>query len=657
MKVKSAVLWQASAEALIAKYRDHPVLGRNTAPLLPRLVAYTREDKAAKGLRSLNIPKTAPEVPIHFTALEMVQEERCLMLIAPPGAGKTSFALHLALNLAGELIGDSYFGKACLAGNPVRNAEGDVVPHGWQLSATIPYYIRLHGGITPTQILAAAGPGFAEALTHNEPIPLLILDEVESLSDGWWEFAAALMRLCAEHTALRILLLGDKHKSLRWPIPDGMVRHSLQPLPRVERQRAISTTSTASAGAALGDAAGHAGLFALARDFGGQDDSLEAIIDAWHSAAPHNGHATPPWLEPLRIAKECVLRDDVSSALALFRGDQDSAAPAITSLLARWHTAPALRNALVEGLMLLPGDAGLRGALLAAEVHDTAPELHGRIRNALHQIVRIGGLAPIERVAAGRKLSQLGDPRNLEALIDIPGGIFTMGCASHPNSSPVHSVAVAPFCIGAYPVTNASYAAFVAETERHWASPHGRDNDRANMPATDLTWYDARAYCGWLTEVWRKADRISRDMVVRLPSEPEWERASRGNQGEKASGFTHPWGSVWDNDCANGEALGLNDICAVGIFPRGCSPYGCYDMAGQVWEWCSTLWGENMAAPSFTYPYRDDGRENIFAPDRIRRVLRGGCFSSGATKANATYRGSLEAGGFWRGNGFRIAVS
>ena len=146
-------------------------------------------------------------------------------------------------------------------------------------------------------------------------------------------------------------------------------------------------------------------------------------------------------------------------------------------------------------------------------------------------------------------------------------------------------------------------------------------------------------------------------MVVRLPSEPEWERASRGNQGEKASGFTHPWGSVWDNDCANGEALGLNDICAVGIFPRGCSPYGCYDMAGQVWEWCSTLWGENMAAPSFTYPYRDDGRENIFAPDRIRRVLRGGCFSSGATKANATYRGSLEAGGFWRGNGFRIAVS
>ncbi|MFN7594527.1 MAG: hypothetical protein ACK5PU_02815, partial [bacterium] len=391
----------------------------------------------------LNIPKTAREVPIYFTALEMVQEERCLMLIAPPGAGKTSFALHLALNLAGELIGDSYFGKACLADNPVRNAEGDIVPHEWQLSITIPCYMRLHDGITPTLILAAAGPGFAEALTHNEPIPLLILDEVETLGDGWWEFAAALMRLCAEHTALRILLLGDKHKILRWPIPDGMVRHTLRSLPRAERQRAISSTGTAGTGAALGDAAGHAGLFALARDFGGQDNSLEAIIDAWYSATPHNGHTTPPWLEPLRIAKECVLRDDVSSALALFRSDQDSAAPPLISLLARWHTAPALRNALVEGLMLLPGDAGLRGALLAAEAHDTTPELHGRIRDTLHHIVRLGMLAPIERVAAGRKLSQLGDPRNLEALVAITGGVFTMGCASHPNSSPVHSVAVA----------------------------------------------------------------------------------------------------------------------------------------------------------------------------------------------------------------------
>ncbi|MBM3524438.1 MAG: hypothetical protein FJX57_15920, partial [Alphaproteobacteria bacterium] len=107
----------------------------------------------------------------------------------------------------------------------------------------------------------------------------------------------------------------------------------------------------------------------------------------------------------------------------------------------------------------------------------------------------------------------------------------------------------------------------------------------------------------------------------------------------------------------NGEEAGLEDTCTVGLFPRGRSPYGVDDMAGQVWEWCSTLWGEDMAAPSFRYPYRDDGREDRMAGPRVRRVLRGGCFSSGREKANCTYRGSLEPDGFWRGNGFRFVVA
>lgn len=651
-----SALCQEAAAALIATYRDHPALGQNATCQLPRLVAYTREDKAAKGLRSLNAPKIEPEIPIHFSTLEMVQEERCLMLIAPSGAGKTHFALHLALNLAGDLIDHSHFGKARLAGSPVRNTEGDVAPHGWKLSPTLPCYIPLHHGMTLAQVLSAAGHGFAEALTQSEPLPLLILDEVENLGDGWREFAAALMRLWADNPALRILLLSDTAKVLRWFLPEGMVRHALLPLPRSERQRGISTNAAMCTTAALGDAAGHAGLFALAREFGGKDDSVEAIVDAWHAGTPHKGQAAPSWLEPLRLAKEYAWQGDVTSALELFRRDHDCAAPAITSLIARWKTVPELRNRLIEGLILLPGDVGLRGALLAAEVHDAETDLRDRLRDALHTIIRLGALAPIERVAAGRKLSLLGDPRDLESLVTIPGGAFTMGCASHPNSCPVHQVAVAPFRIGAFPVTNGSYAAFVAATGRHWASPYGSDRRRTNMPATDLTWHDARAYCTWLTKIWRKADRITQNMVVRLPTEPEWERAARGDQGASSNAFIHPWGSIWDDDRVNGESLGLNDICTVGLFPRGCSPYGCHDMAGQVWEWCSTLWGEEMAVPSLIYPYRHDDREDDLAPDNVRRVLRGGCFSSGAAKANATYRGSLEAGGFWRGNGFRIAV-
>ena len=635
------------AAALIAKYRHHPSLAGNGAALLPRLVAYTREDKAAKGLRSLSAPKAAPEVPIHFSALEMVQEERCLMLIAPPGAGKTCFALHLALNLAGGLIDDGDFNLGHLAGNPVRNEEGDVAPHEWHLPPTLPGYVVLRHGMTVAQMLDAAGPGFASALAQGEPLPLLIADEVEALGDGWRDFAASLMQLCADHPALRVLLLGETRSVVGWLLPDGMARHALLPLPRAERHRAMPATSTGSAKAALGKAADHAGLFALARDFGGRDDSLEAIIDAWHAAAP----------EPLRIAKECAVSGDVASAIAFFSADPINASPAIVSLLARWQAAPALRSALMEGLLRLPGEARFRAAILVVAGHEAAPELRNRMRDILHEIVRLGALPPVERVEAGRALSLLGDPRDLEALVDVPGGVFTMGSASHPNSSPVHLIAVASFRIGAYPVTNAHYATFIAASGRHWASPNGMLAERSNMPATDLTWHDARAYCAWLTAAWRKAGRIMNDMLVRLPTEPEWERAARGDQNVLLDGHMHPWGSGWDEDRVNGEALGLNDICTVGLFPRGRSPYGCYDMAGQVWEWCSTLWGENMATPSFAYPYRDDGREDITAPDHVRRVLRGGCFSSGAAKANATYRGSLEAGGFWRGNGFRIVVS
>jgi iron(II)-dependent oxidoreductase len=107
---------------------------------------------------------------------------------------------------------------------------------------------------------------------------------------------------------------------------------------------------------------------------------------------------------------------------------------------------------------------------------------------------------------------------------------------------------------------------------------------------------------------------------------------------------------------ANSEEAGFNTTCTVGLFPKGRSPYGCYDMTGQIWEWCTTLWGEDMAKPSFAYPYVGDGREAPDVSPAIRRVLRGGCFSSNQKKACCTYRGSLEPDGFWRGNGFRIVV-
>jgi iron(II)-dependent oxidoreductase len=182
--------------------------------------------------------------------------------------------------------------------------------------------------------------------------------------------------------------------------------------------------------------------------------------------------------------------------------------------------------------------------------------------------------------------------------------------------------------------------------------------ERANAPATDLTWHDARAYCRWLTDNWREAGRIGPGEVVRLPTEPEWELAARGGRADPGSeAMVYPWGVAWKADAANSEEAGFNMPCAVGLFPAGASPYGCLDMAGQVWEWTATLWGDDMTMPNFRYPYADDGREDPDSGPSVRRVLRGGCFSSNRAKANCTYRGSLEPDGFWRGNGFRIVVA
>lgn len=649
--------WLGAACTLLARHRDAVRDGQ-----LPRLVAYTREDKAAKGLRSLRERGAAPEAPVHFTALEMVQEERGLLLVAPAGGGKTSFARELALCLAGDLSGDPVLGVARLAGAPVRDVAGARAPHAWTLGPALPALVAAAPGMSAAAALAAAGPEFGATLRAGPgaPAALLCVDDVDRLREGWTEFAAGIAALLGAHPALRVLMLGDARLMDGWPLPAGIARHALLPLPEPERRHALAARGMRlERAAALDTAAGHPGIYELALRVDAPASGVEAIVDAWRGAAgpDERAIAARPWLADLLAAAEFAAMPDPGPALAAFARDPEAAAPVLASLLSRWSGDRARGEALVAGLLDMPGDGGRRGALCAAAFAEAFPGTRARLRGVLAAIVEAGALRPAERVAAGRALSRLGDPRDLEALVDVPGGSFAMGCATNPNSSPPHRATVEAFRIGAYPVTNARYATFAAATGRAWASTDGLRPERANMPAVDLTWHDARAFCDWLGEAWRRAGRIAPGEVVRLPTEREWERAARGDQPEPASGVVHPWGLSWDDDRANGETTGLNDTCAVGLFPRGRSPHGCHDMAGQVWEWCLTLWGEDMARPSFAYPWRDDGREALDAPDRVRRVLRGGCFSSGPAKANASYRGSLEANGFWRGNGFRIVVA
>ena len=223
-------------------------------------------------------------------------------------------------------------------------------------------------------------------------------------------------------------------------------------------------------------------------------------------------------------------------------------------------------------------------------------------------------VAPITRSRAGSILGALGDPRDLEEMVSVPEGTFIMG-----EWESQHKVNVAAFRIAKYPVTNQQYATFVAATghepPQHW---RGKTPPRElnNHPVVNVTWYDACAYCEWLSTV--------RGEVVRLPTEAEWEKAARGTDGRE-----YPWGADPDPNRANYNDTKIGDTSAVGCFPDGESPYGCHDMAGNVWEWTSSIYKP--------YPYdATDGRED---PEvNGERTLRGGAWCSRGSRVRCAHR-------------------
>jgi len=312
-----------------------------------------------------------------------------------------------------------------------------------------------------------------------------------------------------------------------------------------------------------------------------------------------------------------------------------------------WRRAWLAGDVLLEMGVNRVADSGMGRDLLA------------RVRERLAELVGQGRLAPRERADAGRTLAALSDPRDLYELVEVRAGPFLMG-----EDREQHEVTLKAFKMGKYPVTNGQYAAFVVasgyRSPDHWsegAPPRGKENH----PVVYVSWHDARAFCEWLTEVWRAEGRISKDEVVRLPSEAEWEKAASweaGGGGREARKRRYPWGDKWEEGRCNSEELGLGDTCAVGMFPSGVSPYGVLDAAGNVWEWTSSLWGKDWQKPTFKYPYDPaDGRENLEAGDDVRRVLRGGSFDSVENVARCAFRLWDFPNSRYGNLGFRIVVS
>lgn len=246
-------------------------------------------------------------------------------------------------------------------------------------------------------------------------------------------------------------------------------------------------------------------------------------------------------------------------------------------------------------------------------------------------------------------------------LIHIPAGEFLMGSDPAIDSNatahelPQHTLILDAHFIGRTPVTVAQFETFVKATgykttaERyghgynlvkdqweaingaHWRSPLGGESmveQKSTHPVTLVSWFDALAFCDWATEVTQH--------TVYLPSEAEWEQAARG-----VSGLIYPWGNDNPTDKLCNFDSNIKDTSAVGTYsPRGDSPFGCSDMAGNVLEWTRSLWGKEMDKPEFQYPYSKDKdeRENIQASDEIRRVVRGGAWDDDREGIRSAYR-------------------
>ena len=181
-------------------------------------------------------------------------------------------------------------------------------------------------------------------------------------------------------------------------------------------------------------------------------------------------------------------------------------------------------------------------------------------------------------------------------MVLIPAGEFIMGFDDRmPDEGPQHKVYLDSYWIDEYEVTNAQYKKFIDATKRR-SPAHFRNRTyptgKADHPVTEVTWYDADAYCTWAGK--------------RLPTDQEWEKAARGTDGRM-----FPWGNEFDVNKANTpqrwEMLKQEgDTMPVGSFPEGISPYGLYDMSGNVWEWTSSWY---KAYPGNTHASENYGEQ------------------------------------------------
>jgi formylglycine-generating enzyme required for sulfatase activity len=196
-------------------------------------------------------------------------------------------------------------------------------------------------------------------------------------------------------------------------------------------------------------------------------------------------------------------------------------------------------------------------------------------------------------------------------MVKVPQGPFLYG------DQKIRVVIEHDYWIDQYPVTNQKYGEFVLgggyEKQQYWSSDgwQWKTNgdvaapefwndgtwNKPDHPVVGVSYFEAEAYATWAGK--------------RLPTEQEWEKAARGEDGRE-----YPWGKEFDKDRCNNQKSDIGHTTPVTQYPNGVSPYGCYDMVGNVWEWCSSWYDKN---------------KNL-------RVVRGGSWFNLPVNLRASYR-------------------
>ena len=229
--------------------------------------------------------------------------------------------------------------------------------------------------------------------------------------------------------------------------------------------------------------------------------------------------------------------------------------------------------------------------------------------------------------------------KNVEMeFVYIPPGKFLMGAGKDDNEAkedekPQHQVFLNGFWMGKYPVTYMQYSVYSKETKKP-LTDFEKIANQESCPIANINWFEAVEFCNWLSQISNEK--------IHLPSEAQWEKAARGTDGRK-----YPWG---DTKSINQILLNNKFYYSVGKYDENQSPYGCFDMVGNVWEWVNDWYDEK-------YYFLKNDTNNPFGPNNgISKVLKGGSWDYLGKNTRCSYRGKNYPSVNYHLNGFRCMM-